>query len=153
METLKLSEANIEECAARAATVLRAGGVVLYPTDTLYGLGSDALSDEAVAKVYALKRREEGKPIHCIVADIGVAEQYAEVTATARTLAQEFMPGALTLVLKKKSGVAMGVARGFETFGIRIPNNSFCLALAKKFGKPYTTTNANINEQKTENEV
>ena len=153
MEKLKLSEANIEECAARAAAVLRAGGIILYPTDTLYGLGADALSDEAVAKVYALKHREEGKPVHCIVPDLKMAEQYAEVTPTARALARAYMPGALTLILKKKDGIATGVARGFETFGIRIPDNAFCLALAKKFGKPYTTTSANVSGQKSERDV
>ena len=78
-----------------------------------------------------------------------MAEQYAEVTGTARVLARELMPGALTLILNKKSGVATGVAQGFQTFGIRIPDNTFCLELVRKFGKPYTTTSANVSGMET----
>lgn len=132
---------------------MRAGGVVLYPTDTLYGLGADALSDEAVAKVRRIKEREKGKPIHCIVADIEMAEQYGEFNNTARLLAKQFLPGLLTLVLKKKGGIDSGIARNIETIGIRIPKNDFCLALAKEFGKPYTTTSANISGEASERSV
>ncbi|HUO56510.1 MAG TPA: L-threonylcarbamoyladenylate synthase [Candidatus Paceibacterota bacterium] len=133
-----------EEAAARAADVLKRGGVILYPTDTLYGLGADALSDEAVAKVYEIKGREEGKPTHCIVADLIMAERYAEVNDLARALAKEFLPGPLTLILKKREGIDTGIAKNFETFGIRIPDNPFCLALANLFGEPYTTPSANL---------
>ena len=149
METLKLSEGNLEECAARAADVLRAGGVVLYPTDTLYGLGADALSDEAVEKVRQIKGREGGKPIHCIVADTEMAGEYGEFNGMAHRLAKEFLPGSLTIVVEKKAGVDSGIARGIGTIGIRIPKNEFCLALARAFGKPYTTTSANASGRKT----
>lgn len=143
METIRLTEANIQETASRAAAVLRAGGVILYPTDTLYGLGADAFSDEAVAKVYAIKGRDEKKPIHCVVADLGMAERFAEVDDAARKLAEKFLPGPLTLVVKKRASVHSGIARGMETIGIRIPKNDLCLALANEFG-PYTTTSANV---------
>lgn len=128
----------------KAVTVLRAGGVVLYPTDTLYGLGADALSDEAVAKVYTIKEREEKKPIHAIVADLAMAGEYGDVHDYARMLADKFLPGPLTLVLKKKNEVESGIAKNIETFGIRIPNHGFCIELARHLGKPYTTTSANI---------
>ncbi|OGG58008.1 threonylcarbamoyl-AMP synthase [Candidatus Kaiserbacteria bacterium RIFCSPHIGHO2_01_FULL_55_17] len=135
----------MEECAARAGDVLRAGGVVLYPTDTLYGLGADALSDEAVAKIYAIKGRAGQKPIHCIVADLEMAERYTELNGAARALAKKFLPGPLTLVLQKKRGIDTGIAKNMKTVAIRIPDNKFCLALARKFGKPYTTTSANVS--------
>jgi len=143
MEIIHLSEKNVTECAKRAEEVLRSGGVVLYPTDTLYGLGADAFSDDAVEKIYAIKEREEGKPIHCIVADLAMAEKYAEVNDCARILAKEFLPGPLTLVLKKKKGIDAGITRRIETMGIRIPNNDFCFAFARAFGEPITTTSAN----------
>jgi L-threonylcarbamoyladenylate synthase len=142
VETIRLSKENIGEASARAAEVLRAGVVILYPTDTLYGLGADAFSDEAVAKVYAIKGRDEKKPVHCVVADLEMAGEFAEVNDIARKLAEKFLPGPLTLVLKKKAGIDSGIAKGIETIGIRIPKNDFCLALAKQFG-PYTTTSAN----------
>lgn len=144
METLKLASSNVEECAARAAEILRAGGVVLYPTDTLYGLGADAFSDAAVEKVYAIKGREADKPIHCVVADMEMAKRYAEVNGMAEHLATMLLPGPLTLILKKHSDILGGIAHRIETIGIRIPKSDFCLALARNLG-PYTTTSANIS--------
>lgn len=149
MDILHL-EKGLGECVLRASGALRRGGVVLYPTDTLYGLGADALSDTAVAKVYAIKDRDTRKPIHCIVSDLEMAAEYAEVNNLAKRLAEEFLPGPLTLILKKRAGVHFGIARGIDTFGIRIPDNEFCLELAKSFGKPYTTTSANKADMQTE---
>ena len=153
METLKLSEANIEECAARAATVLRAGGVVLYPTDTLYGLGSDALSDEAVAKVYALKRREKGKPIHAIVSDLEMAGRYAELTDDVRSFTDQLPKGQVTFILKKRAGFNSGILHGLDTFGFRIPDNELCIALTRAFDGPVTATSANVSGQKSERDI
>ena len=73
---------------ARAASVLAAGGIILYPTDTLYGLGADALSDEAVDNIYAIKGRDEKKPMHCIVADMTMADEYGEVNELATALSE-----------------------------------------------------------------
>jgi len=153
METLLLSEVGVEAAARSAAAVMRAGGVILYPTDTLYGLGADALSDEAVVKVYAIKERDEWKPIHCIILDLEMAERYAEVNESARKLAKKFLPGPLTLVLRKRTEFSTGIFRGNETVGIRIPNDEFCLALARVLGKPYTTTSANPSGKETGRDV
>jgi len=143
METIRLSEVGVEAAALRAAEILRGGGVILYPTDTLYGLGADALSDDAVAKVKRIKGRDEGKPIHAIVEDLAAAEAFAVIDASAKLLAKAFWPGSLTLILKKRENVETGISRGIRTFGVRVPNNEFCLALAHEFGKPYTGTSAN----------
>lgn len=142
MEVISLSE-GVETCALRAAGVLRHGGVVVYPTDTLYGIGVDATSDAAVDRLYAVKGREPGKPTHCIVADIAMAREYAEIEENAAKLAEKFLPGALTLILKKNPALTAGIGRGMDTIGMRIPNNEFCLALARAFGKPVTTPSAN----------
>lgn len=142
MEILQLAD-DFGIAVIRAAGVLRSGGVIIYPTDTLYGLGANAFSDAAVDRVYAIKGREAGKPMHCMVADLAMAEEYAEVNDAARKIAETFLPGALTLVLKKKTGIAGGIARSMDTIGIRIPNNDFCVELAKAFGKPFTATSAN----------
>lgn len=141
MEIIPISDTQIVD---KAADVLRRGGVILYPTDTLYGLGADALSDEAIAKIYAIKGRDEKKPIHAIVADIEMANKYGEVNEKAFALACAYMPGPLSLILKKKPGIDSGIGRGMDTFCIRIPDNRFCLDLAKAFGLPYTTTSANV---------
>jgi L-threonylcarbamoyladenylate synthase len=143
MEILKLS-GNEGIASIRAAGVLRSGGVILYPTDTLYGLGADAFSDEAVDKIYAIKGRDMRKPTHAMCADMHMVEEYAEVNDTARKLAEKFLPGALTLVLKKKSNVTGGIGRNMQTIGVRIPDNSFCIELARSLGKPFTATSANL---------
>lgn len=143
----------MHECAARAAAVLRAGGIVLYPTDTLYGLGADALSNDAVAKIYSIKSRDERKPIHCIVADLAMARQYGTFSERAAALAEKFLPGPLTIVVEKKDEIDTGVCRNIGTIGFRIPDNDFCIELARVFGKPYTTTSANFSGEASERSV
>lgn len=141
MERISLEESTIEHAVKRAVEVLRAGGVVLYPTDTLYGLGADALSDAAVEKIYDIKGRDEKKPIHAIVADVTMAEKYGKVNDAVHKLAERF-GGAVTLIVEKMD-TDSGILRGVETFGFRIPNNAFCIAFAKAFGGPITATSAN----------
>lgn len=143
MERMYLTGAAHADAVGKSANVLKRGGVILFPTDTLYGLGADAFSDQAVDAVYAIKGRDEKKPIHCIVADLAMAEEYAEVGNDARLLAKRFLPGGLTLILKKKAAAHGGIARNIGTIGIRMPKHDFCLALARRFGMPYTATSAN----------
>ncbi|MDO8561398.1 MAG: L-threonylcarbamoyladenylate synthase [bacterium] len=150
---MKLEKDSNPHTIHEAVEILRAGGVILFPTDTQYGLGADALSDDAVEKIYAIKGRDERKPIHCIVSDVAMMEKYAEVPDMARMLAGEFLPGGLTLILKKREGIETGIAHGISTIGIRIPNNQFCMKLAKEFGRPFTATSANVSGQKTEHTV
>ena len=161
MEVIRLDETNLDSSAARAAAVLRAGGVVLYPTDTFYGLGADALSDKAVAKVKNIKRRDEGKPIHAIVSDLGMAARYAELTDDARLLAERLPQGQVTFIVSAKGGsasggkkkVSTGIMRGIRTFGFRIPDNDFCLALVREFSRPVTATSANLSGRSPERSV
>jgi L-threonylcarbamoyladenylate synthase len=126
-----------------AALAIEYGGVIIYPTDTLYGLGVDAMSDSAVKRLYDVKGRDEGKPIHAIVSDMQMIERYAHLDGAARILAERFLPGPLSLILKKREGIETGIAKGIDTFGVRIPDNAFCRELVDKFGGPITTTSAN----------
>ena len=128
--------------AQKAASVLRQGGIVLFPTDTLYGLAVDATNPKAVHELRALKGREPHKPLSVIVSDLASMKRYAVVTKEAEALAERFLPGPLTLVLRATK--AMPVTCTFEgTIGMRIPDEAFCLALAREFGKPFTATSAN----------
>lgn len=142
METITLTPKSFDEAAAKAAAVLRGGGVVLYPTETLYGLGADALSDEAVARVAAIKGRSIGKPIHALVADEAMAARFGEIDANARALITH-IEKPLSLIVRKKEGADSGILHGMDTFGFRIAQHPFCAALVRAFDGPVTTTSAN----------
>jgi L-threonylcarbamoyladenylate synthase len=135
----------MDEVIQQAIEAMKAGGVIVYPTDTIYGLGADALSPEGCARVYELKGRPENNPIHVVVADLSMAETVVELTPLACKLAEQFLPGALTLVLPAKPGVAEILTGGTGTLGIRIPNHPVCLEIARQLGRPFTATSANIS--------
>lgn len=133
--------------------ILNGGGILLYPTDTLYGLGVDALNVEALKKLRALKGREDGKPISIVVSDMEMAEEYAEVTPLALKLTEAFLPGKLTLILKAKSNLPTELTAGTGTVGIRIPNHVLCLNIVRELGRPYTATSANVSDMDSKNTV
>lgn len=133
--------------------VLNQGDILLYPTDTLYGLGVDALNRNALKKLRTLKGREEGKPISIVVADLTMAEEYAVVTPLAKRLVESFLPGKLTLVMEAKSLLPEELTAGTGTVGIRIPKHMLCLALAKDFGRPFTATSANVSGEEPQHSV
>ena len=144
MEILKVAEVGVEAAALRAAAVLHAGGVVLYPTDTLYGLGADALSDEAVERIRAIKGRDDAKPLHCIVSDLDMAEQYADIGPAIRQLAHQLPQGKISFIAPKHSDIESGIARDMQTLGFRIPDHQFCRAMLAAFDGPITATSANV---------
>lgn len=129
--------------------ILSEGGVLLYPTDTIYGLGVDALNVEALKRLRALKGREEGKPISIVVADMAMANEYAVVTPLALKIAEAFLPGKVTLILEAKPNVPEELTAGSGTVGVRIPNHLICLNLARELGRPYTATSANVSDKET----
>lgn len=141
MDLIRLDGTNTEKAAKMAAKALKAGGIVAYPTDTLYGLGVNPFDPDAVERLRLLKGRERKKPISVIVPDVNHIHECAVMNDTARALAERFLPGPLTLVMPMKSMPPEITLN--ESVGIRIPNDEFCLALAKAFGHPYTTTSAN----------
>ncbi len=150
---MEIVRAEDPSAPVRAAQILASGGVILYPTDTLYGLGADALSDDAVAKIHAIKGSDPHKPMHCVVSDMATASRYGQVSELAETFAAQFLPGSLTLILKKKAGIDTGIARGLDTIGIRIPANAFCLDLARELRMPFTTTSANRHGERSERSI
>ncbi len=90
----------------KAVEALKNGAIIVYPTDTAYALGVDATNTEAIAKLFSFKQRLPEKALHIVVADIFMAETYAHITKQARRLADAFLPGPLTIVLKKKDTIA-----------------------------------------------
>ncbi len=126
------------------AALLRAGEIVAFPTETVYGLGADATNSDAVLKIYETKGRPRFNPLIVHVADLTMAEQLVELTPLARKLAQ-FWPGPLTLVLRRKAeaGLSDLVTAGLDTVGIRIPDHPLALALIRAAGRPLAAPSAN----------
>ena len=133
-----------ESIISEAAELLRKGKVVVYPTDTIYALGVNALAHEAIERLFAIKERELNKPVHVVVDSLEMAEKYVVLNDAARQLAARFLPGPLTLILPKREVVPDILVGGQQTLGIRIPDNNVCLMLARSAGIPFTTTGANI---------
>lgn len=141
----KLTPETNEELAAEAVSVLKSGGVVLFPTDTLYCLGVDALSDAAVDAVYRIKGRDMGKPMHALVSSVEMAGRYGEIDDRAREILDSAPPGKVSLIVPQNQGIEKsGILRGIDTFGFRIPEHPFCETLLDAFGGPITATSANM---------
>ncbi len=130
---------------AQAARVLAAGGLVAFPTETVYGLGADAGNGEAVARLYAAKGRPSFNPLIAHVPDLAAARALAEFPAAAARLAQAFWPGPLTLVLRKTPGctVADLATAGLDTVAVRVPDHAVARALLARFGRPVVAPSAN----------
>lgn len=130
-----------------ALDALRAGELVVYPTETFYALGADPFSPAALERVFALKGRDPERPIALIAADTGMALALAgEVPPGARRLAQAFWPGPLTLVLSARAGLAPGIA-GPGGVGVRVSPHPVARALSLGLGCPITATSANLSDR------
>lgn len=129
---------------ARAVATLRAGGLVAFPTETVYGLGADASNPEAVKKVFAAKGRPHDHPLIVHVANSAQLTAWArDIPLAAHTLAQKFWPGPLTLILKRVSGVSDLVTGGQDTVAIRVPSHPVAQALLQAFGGGVVGPSAN----------
>jgi L-threonylcarbamoyladenylate synthase len=129
----------------KAASFLKEGKLVAFPTETVYGLGGNALSDNAVAGIYAAKARPNFNPLIVHVASLEQAHEYVEFSETALQLAQHFWPGPLTLVLprKKDCKLSLLVSAGLDSVAIRIPGNDFALRLLQLCELPLAAPSAN----------
>ncbi len=129
-----------------AAAVIRSGGLVAFPTETVYGLGADATNPEAAAKIYAAKGRPSDNPL---IAHIGAYEEFsrvaAEIPEKARTLADAFWPGPLTLIVKKHGSVPYETTGGLDTVAVRMPAHPAALALIRASGCPIAAPSANTS--------
>lgn len=128
-----------------AVSVLRAGGLVSLPTDTLYALAARARDDAAVLRVFEIKGREPGKPLPLFVSDVEMADRFAVVNERARILATRFWPGALTIVLQKRPDFDSEALSGGETVALRVPDQPFALEVIRALGEPITATSANLS--------
>lgn len=149
METLLSLLAANPDTIEKAASCLREGGLVAFPTETVYGLGADATNDAAVASIFAAKDRPSFNPLICHVANLEMASKLAIVTDQAKALGDAFWPGALTLVLERQPDCAASelVSAGLETIAVRVPAHPIARALIAAAGLPIAAPSANRSEE------
>jgi L-threonylcarbamoyladenylate synthase len=137
---------KIEKQIERGVSILRQGGLVAYPTDTVYGLGACVSLPQAVERIYAVKERPRNMPLPLLLADVSQITEVAEsVPPTAWLLIDRFLPGALTLVLHKSSSVLDIITGGGTTVAVRIPAHPVPIALVEGLGTPIVGTSANLS--------
>lgn len=135
-----LKEKDLEEI----VSVLKAGDLVVYPTDTLYGVGADPFNESSVKKVFIAKNRPFDMPLSLAVSNEKMMESVAVLNENARKLIRKFLPGPLTIMLTKKPNLPDILTSGANQIGVRIPDHPFAVRLIDKFG-PITSTSANVH--------
>ena len=130
----------------KAVDVLRDGGVIIYPTDTVYGLGCDLSNKKGIEKIYELKRRNKKQPLSFICSDLKHISQYAKVTDYAYKTMRRLLPGSYTFILEASRLVPKIILPKRPTTGIRVPDNNICLALVRELGQPIISTSVKTAE-------
>ncbi len=144
---IQINPLNIDmDLLSQAADVIKHGGLVAFPTETVYGLGADTFNAEAVANIFHAKGRPMDNPLISHIADISELERFArEIPDSAIKLANEFWGGPLTIILKKKAGIPDEVTAGLDTVAVRLPSHSIANALIKLSGTPIAAPSANLS--------
>ncbi|OGN01186.1 MAG: threonylcarbamoyl-AMP synthase [Candidatus Yanofskybacteria bacterium RIFCSPLOWO2_02_FULL_43_10] len=154
MKTIQVDlNKNYSNVIREAVNVLNYGGTIVYPTDTLYGLGANVLNEIAVKKVFRIKERSFSKPLPMIVRNHVWVKELAEVKPRHEEIMKKVWPGKVTVVLFKKEIVPGILTAEFNSVGIRIPDYVFTDKLLGKFGYPLTSTSANISGQEPTNDI
>lgn len=141
-----LSEKTAVDACVQA---LKKGGLAVFPTETVYGIGVNAFDETALSNLYAKKQRPLNKPLLMHISSLEMAEEIAILDDKCRELIQRFTPGPLTLVVKRKNTLPSVAVSGGDTVGLRFPSNDLFLRISKAFGAPIAATSANISGAKS----
>jgi len=136
---------TIDSVAERAADFIKKGYAVVFPTDTIYGLGVNALDESAVERFFALKKRPATKPVPVFVKDNAMANDIAFIDSRQEEILRSFLPGPFTFILRARNIVPSRLCAGTGTIGLRIPNHPFCASLLGLLDVPITASSANIS--------
>jgi L-threonylcarbamoyladenylate synthase len=133
---------------SNALFALENGEIIVYPTDTIYGLGADIFNKNAIDKLFKIKKRPKKEPFSVAVNNLKDIEKIAFTNNIAKKIINQFLPGALTIILEKKENVLDVLTGGSKKIAVRIPDNEIALEITRQFG-PITSTSANIHKQNT----
>ena len=124
----------------KAVDVLRGGGIVIYPTDTVYGMGCDLFNKKGIERIYEIKRRDRKQPLSFICSDLKDISRYAQVSDGAYKIMKRLLPGPFTFILNASRSVPKIILPKRQTTGIRVPDNRICQALVGEMGSPIIST-------------
>jgi tRNA threonylcarbamoyl adenosine modification protein (Sua5/YciO/YrdC/YwlC family) len=133
----------------KAADILRDGGIIIYPTDTVYGIGCDLSNKKGIEKIYELKKRNRKQPLSFVCSDLKHISEYAKVTDYAYKTMKRLLPGAYTFILEASRLVPKIILPKRSTTGIRVPDNQICLALVRELGQPIISTSVKTEQGET----
>lgn len=129
---------------------MKKGGIIAFPTETVYGLGTSIFNKKGIAKIYQIRKRPAKKALLILIASKKDLKKYVkDIPALAKKLIKKFWPGPLTLIFKKKKIIPDFVTAGKKTVAVRMPENKFLLTLIKKFGQPIVAPSANLSGKKS----
>ena len=149
IKTASASDSPLQHEADEAVRVLRAGGIILYPTDTVWGLGCDATDADAVRKIYALKHSDNKKSMLVLCASADMVVRYVNRAPGIAFEVMELATSPLTLILPGAVGVAENLVPDEGTLGVRVPDHAFCQAMLRGLGRPIVSTSANLSGEAT----
>ncbi|MFH1447607.1 MAG: L-threonylcarbamoyladenylate synthase [Candidatus Micrarchaeota archaeon] len=144
---MRIDIEDFDNAVEKAVDALKKGNMIVYPTDTLYGLGANATSEEAVAKVKEAKGRDDGKPISIMCSGLPMIKEYCDVSIENKIAMIGMLPGPFTVILPVKKGLPGNLCE--KTVGVRVPRYFFLLNVIKKCGFPITGTSANLSGGKS----
>ncbi|GAB2774587.1 L-threonylcarbamoyladenylate synthase [Salinimicrobium soli] len=140
---------DINEEMDNAYAALKRGGIILYPTDTVWGIGCDATNADAISKIFELKRRSETKALICLVSDFKMLNQFVEEVPEVAYDILKYAAKPTTIIYDKPIRVAENLVGADDTLGIRVTKDEFCQRLIKKLKRPLVSTSANISGEET----
>ena len=137
-----INQNELDDC----VKTLENGGLIIFPTETVYGIGANAYCEKSVKRIYEVKKRPDEKPLSILVSGIDEISKYAVISnEIEEKIIKNFMPGPLTIILKKKNGMFDYISSGKNTIGIRIPDNNIIMGILKKAQLPVVAPSANIS--------
>lgn len=149
MEAIALNDLNFTETLSEAERVLKSGGIIICPTDTVYGILGDATKKEAIRKTFEIKEREKEKAFPVFVKDIATARKYAYISDEKAKFLEKVWPGQVTVIFQHKEKFPKILTGGRDTLGLRIPAHKFLLDLLSRLDFPLVQTSANISGKPT----
>jgi len=150
MRIIKVNPENLresEEAIIDAAKTMLEGGLVVFPTDTVYGLGCDATNEAAIRKIFHAKQRAENKPLPIIVRDLEMAKKVAFIDSRLERALNLIWPMPITVILSKKEKLPDILTAGKKTIGMRVPDYKLTHLLSENMGRPYVATSANLSDE------